>query len=132
MFMIFCWAHTMTQWEQYLNMLFMNSVIMGETVQRIFTGSIYNLIVKVSSALFGFLSVTYIIRNYSVAEYGIYTLAMSLVTLAGITTSFGMPGMLERYSPEFYAKKDFGCLRKLFFAAVVLRLLLSMLFMVLI
>ncbi len=104
---------------------------MGETVKKIFTGTAYNLLGRITSTLFGFLSTLFIIRNYSVSDYGTYTLVMSLVSLASIATSFGLPGMLERYSPEFYARKDLNSLRKLLFAAVLLRLFLSVLFILL-
>lgn len=102
------------------------------TLQRVVSGAAYNLLGKAGSMLFGFVTAFYLIRNYSVTDYGTYTLLMSLVSLATVTTSGGISSALERYAPEFYSLKDFTNLRKLFFCSVVVRFLLSGLFLVII
>lgn len=96
--------------------------------KKLFDGLVYTAIGKIGSILFGALSTFYLIRNYSVTDYGIYTLLMSTVTLASIITSSGLLNIIERYAPECYIKKDFNGLRKIFFSTVAARLLLGVLF----
>ena len=101
-------------------------------LEQLLISTIYSIIGKIGSVLFRFLSAFYLIRNFSLTDYGTYTLLISLITLTSITTSVGLPGILERYSPEFYAKNDLYGLRKLFLASVIIRLVLSILFILII
>src|SRR3989344_1647670 len=103
---------------------------MNNYLKSMISGAIYNVIGKINALLFGFLFTVYLIRNYSLAEYGTYTLLLSSISLASISTSAGLLNVVERYAPEFYTKKDFNSLRKIFFLTVFGRLFLSILFIV--
>jgi O-antigen/teichoic acid export membrane protein len=101
---------------------------MSSLSQKVFIGSIYNYIGQFGTALFAILIGIYIIRKFSVSDYGVYNILVNLATIALFFTSFGIPGILERYMPEFYERKRYHLMRRTVIWGLLLRLLAGFVF----
>jgi O-antigen/teichoic acid export membrane protein len=73
--------------------------------KKIFEGVIYQYLSSIISAVFNFLISVYVIKKLSVDEFGIYNFMLSVVLLAQVVTSLGLPQILQRYLPEYREKK---------------------------
>ena len=77
-------------------------------IQSQIRGNLYWISVKIAfGAFFGLLITTIIVRNLSVAEFGIYNLLFALLGYVNLACSFGVNTTLQRYVPELYQKKDY-------------------------
>lgn len=101
---------------------------MSSLSQKVFTGSIYNYIGQFGSALFSILAGIYIIRKLSVSDYGVYNLLANLITMALFFTALGIPAILQRYTPEYYERKQFHLMRKTAIGGLLLRLFAGFVF----
>ena len=101
---------------------------MSSLSQKIFIGSIYNYIGQFGTGLFSILIGIYIIRKLSVSDYGVYNLLANLITMALFFTALGIPAILQRYTPEYYERKQFHLMRKTAIGGLLLRLLAGFIF----
>ena len=101
---------------------------MSSLTNKIFIGSIYNYIGTFGTAFFSILTGIYIIRMLSVSDYGIYNLLANLITMALFFTALGIPAILQRYTPEYYERKQFHLMRKTAIGGLLLRLLAGFVF----
>ena len=100
--------------------------------EKVFTGAIYNYIGKFGTAIFSILTGVYIIRKLSVSDYGVYNILINLVTIALFFTALGIPGILNRYIPEYYEKKQFDFLRKTALGGLAVRFIAGIIFVAMI
>lgn len=75
------------------------------TLQRIARGTGIIFIGAVISMLFGFLSVAVIARFFSKAEYGVFSLALTILSVALVIATIGFPNSLPR-EVAFYREKE--------------------------
>ena len=68
--------------------------------QKVFSGSIHQYVATLVMFIFAFLTSIYIIRELTVEEFGIYHFLLSVILLAQLTTSLGLPQTIARYLPE--------------------------------
>ena len=101
---------------------------MSSLSRKIFIGSIYNYIGTFGTAFFSILTGIYIIRMLSVSDYGIYNLLANLITMALFFTALGIPAILQRYTPEYYERRQFHLMRKTALGGLLLRLLAGFVF----
>jgi O-antigen/teichoic acid export membrane protein len=101
---------------------------MSSLTNKIFIGSIYNYIGTFGTAFFSILTGIYIIRMLSVSDYGIYNLLANLITMALFFTALGIPAILQRYTPEYYERKQFHLMRKTAIGGLLLRLFAGFVF----
>ncbi|MCG8686812.1 MAG: oligosaccharide flippase family protein, partial [Desulfobacterales bacterium] len=67
----------------------------------------FTLIFKTASQLFGGIAMILLVRALSEAEYGIYNLLYSMISLISMVASLGISNTLQRYVPEYYQKGEF-------------------------
>lgn len=101
---------------------------MSSLSQKVFIGSIYNYMGQFGTAFFSILTGIYIIRKLSVSDYGVYNILANLITIASFSTALGIPAILQRYTPEFYERKQFHLMRKTAIGGLLLRLLAGFVF----
>jgi O-antigen/teichoic acid export membrane protein len=80
-------------------------------LKKVFHGAIHQYSSNLFIALIGVLTSIYIIRLLSIEDFGIYNFMLSLVAIAQVTTSLGLPSALTRYLPE-YRQKEIITLKK--------------------
>ncbi|MHA1757221.1 MAG: oligosaccharide flippase family protein [Promethearchaeota archaeon] len=98
---------------------------------KIRESSIYMAIGKIIINTIGFLITIYIIRKLSVNEFGIYNILLAVMGYIGLFSSFGLPDIFKRYIPEFNERRQISNLKKLVNKGLLLRTLLSILFVLL-
>ena len=101
---------------------------MSSLSQKIFIGSIYNYMGQFGTAILSILTGIYIIRKLSVSDYGVYNLLVNLITMALFFTALGIPAILQRYTPEYYERKQFHLMRETAIGGLLLRLLAGFVF----
>jgi len=99
---------------------------------KIRQSSFYMVAGKLVIPVIGFLITIYIIRKLSVNEYGIYNLLLAVMGYIGLFSSLGLPGIFQRYIPEFNKRKQISNLNKLVNKGSLLRIILSALFVLLV
>ena len=99
---------------------------------RIRKNSMYVLIGKMITPIVTFLMTAYIVRRLSVDSYGVYNILFATMGYIGLFSSMGIPHIYRRYLPEFNERKEYSHLRVLVVKGVLLRLALTILFIVLI
>jgi len=95
-------------------------------------GSIHQYLSAIINAIFNLLIITYIIRELTVEEFGVYNFILSIILVAKIITSLGLGPVIQRYLPEYkergnnYFQKRIarGAMLIRFFAALVFVLIL--------
>lgn len=83
----------------------------------------YTLLFKTLSQVCGGIAMILIVRALTEAEYGIYNLLYSVISLFGMLASLGICNSLQRYIPEYYQKGEFTIAHTLYRTATVLRLI---------
>lgn len=94
-------------------------------------GVAFNYLGTIGNRLISFAFFFLIVKLISVAEYGIYSILVSIATFFLIFSSLGLPATINRYLPEFFSKKEGGNFSKLAFFSLGICLLFSSLLIVL-
>lgn len=89
--------------------------------QKIFSGSIFHYLTKVVTTIIGVFVTIYIIRKFSIEEYGLYNFLLSVVLSAQIVTSFGLGPIIHRYLPEYKEKNNNHFQKRILLLAVFIR-----------
>lgn len=89
------------------------------------SAALYTIPLRGLHQLASILTSIVLIRILSKNDYGIYNLLYSSIAIITMTSSFGLGNVLQRYLPEYYARKDFSRARKLFSWTLIARFLLS-------
>jgi O-antigen/teichoic acid export membrane protein len=105
---------------------------MSNLSEKVFQGAIYNYAGKFGSAFFSILVGIYIIRKLSVSDYGVYNILANLIMISLFFTALGIPGILNRYIPEYYEKKQFHFLRKTAIGGLIVRFIAGIIFITII
>jgi O-antigen/teichoic acid export membrane protein len=74
--------------------------------QKAFSGSIHQYIAAVVIAVFSALTSIYIIRGFTVDDFGIYNFFISIIATAQVVTSLGLGPTVQRYLSEFIENKN--------------------------
>ncbi|WP_131007443.1 flippase [Methanofervidicoccus abyssi] len=101
----------------------------SHTLQKIMRGTGIVFAGVVISMFFGFLSRILIARNFSIDEYGVYNLALTILSIAITVATLGFPNSLPR-EIVFYREKDPSKINKLISTALIIVVLSSILLMV--
>ncbi|MBD3343014.1 MAG: oligosaccharide flippase family protein [Candidatus Lokiarchaeota archaeon] len=80
-------------------------------------------ILKPISQIVSFLATVLLVRLLSENDYGIYNLFYSLIGLLGMIASFGIANTLQRFMPEYYARKEYIVAHKLYKISSIIRLI---------
>lgn len=99
-------------------------------LQKTFSGSIFNYLAKIVTAIFSLLTTIYIIRKLSIEEYGLYNFLLSIILLAQIATSFGLLPIIQRYLPEYKEKNNNYFQKKIMSSAVFIRFIAGFAFVI--
>ena len=102
----------------------------NHALQKIARGTGIVFAGTIISMLFGFLTLTIIARTFSKAEYGVFSLALTVINIALIVAMLGFPNSLPR-EVAFYKEKDPSRIDKLIPTALIIVALSSILLMML-
>ena len=80
------------------------------------------------SILFNFLTTVFVIKYFSLSDYGAYKLAGSLLVIAGYFASFGLENVINRFLPEYRTTRNSLEANKLVLFAVIVRITMIFLF----
>jgi len=75
--------------------------------------SVYVFFERSFVPVINFLITIYIIRKLSINDYGIYNILLAIMGYVALLSSLGLPGVFQRFIPEFYQKGQIGKLKKL-------------------
>lgn len=76
----------------------------SELLKKAFSGSIHHYLAAFFATFFSFLASVYIVKKLAVDEFGVYHFLLSIVLLAQVVTSLGLPQVILRYLPEYREK----------------------------
>ncbi len=107
----------------------MNDV--NQALQRIAMGTGIVFAGTVISMFFGFLSRAIIARYFSTGEYGVFNLALTVLSIAVVVATFGFQSALPR-EVAFYKEKEPSKLERLIPTALIIVVLNSLVLMVLV
>ena len=83
----------------------------------------YTVIYKILTQAVSLIVMVFLVRALSEHDYGLYNLLYSLIALLGVVASFGIANTLQRFVPEYYAKKEFGIANRLYRLSSAVRLI---------
>ncbi|NTW21964.1 oligosaccharide flippase family protein [Candidatus Falkowbacteria bacterium] len=95
---------------------------------KLFLGSAYQYSAIIVGAFFGFLTIALLVRKLSLEDFGFYNFVGSFILFVDIATSFGLVSVVQRYLPEYRAKKDAGFQKKIITSALASRLVAIIVF----
>lgn len=95
----------------------------SDITQRGLSAAKYTVVFKGLSQVILIIVNILLVRALSEHTYGVYNLFYSVIALTGMFASFGLPNTLQRYIPEYYARKEFKIAHRLYRMASALRLL---------
>jgi len=90
------------------------------------------LLGKSVSAISTLLVLLFIVREFSIAEFGAYTSLHALVLIIGLISSLGVPQVLHRYLPELRTHGNNRAMYRLLVSGITLRACLYALFCMLV
>lgn len=96
---------------------------LGPTLIRAFAGSVG---IRIAGMALGFLVGVQLARGLGAAGYGVYGLAMSIVSLVMIPVEFGLPQLVTREVASGYARQDSAYIKGVFAWANHVVLILSL------
>jgi len=96
-----------------------------------FKGGVYQYTGSIFTTVFGFIISTYLIRKLSIETYGIYNFIFSIIILAQLLTSLGLPQIIQRYLPEFKSRSDGYMQKWIVGRAMLIRFIASLVFVIL-
>jgi len=94
----------------------------SQALQKIARGTGIIFVGTIVSLLFGFISRAIIARHFSTSDYGVFNLALTVLSIALVFATFGFPNSLPR-EVAFYQEKDPSKVRKLISTALALTLI---------
>ena len=96
--------------------------------QKAFSGSIHHYLTAFFVTFFGFLTSIYIIKKLTVDEFGVYHFLLSIILLAQVVTSLGLPQIIQRYLPEYREKGNSYFQKRILLMATLIRFLAGFIF----
>ncbi|EHP86158.1 flippase [Methanotorris formicicus] len=90
-----------------------------QTLQKIAKGTGIIFAGTIISMFFGFLSMTIIARHFSTEEYGVFNLALTILSIALVITTLGIPNSLPR-EIAFYKEKESSRVKELISTALII------------
>jgi O-antigen/teichoic acid export membrane protein len=88
-------------------------------------GSLSSFILKVVGMIFGYLGVLWITNYYGAAEFGVYTIGVTLLSIAVLIPKFGMDQSLVRIIGELFTKGEISKLYDVLKKSVLFTIILS-------
>lgn len=82
-------------------------------------------VLKLFHQIISFGATVLLVRTLSQEAFGIYSILYAVIPMLNIVGSFGLQEVLQRFLPEYYAKKEFRLARKLVFRIFILRVIVS-------
>jgi len=99
--------------------------------QKIRVNAVYLMIQKLTTPVINLLLTIYIVNKLSIADYGIYNIIYAVISYLSLYSSFGILNVLQRFIPEFYAQQNYSQVKSLFRSSLLLRFVLTILFLAL-
>ena len=96
--------------------------------QKAFFGSVHQYVAAFVTLIFGALTSVYVIRQLTVAEFGIYHFLISIILLASIATSLGLPQTIQRYLPEYRERNNAYLQKRTLSGSMLVRLVAGFIF----
>src|SRR5674476_521521 len=103
------------------------SKIIDESLQKIAKGSTVVLLGTIISLVLGFLSRIILVRFTTQNEYGIYSLALTIVTICTTISALGLQDGTTRYIAYFRGKNKTKNIQDVIFSSIISSLLASIL-----
>ncbi|PKA84362.1 O-antigen/teichoic acid export membrane protein [Ulvibacter sp. MAR_2010_11] len=93
--------------------------------QQIRNAAVGSLGIKFFSAFFAFVNSILLARILGVEAFGIYVLAFSILILASVLVSLGLPKLMTRFIPKYEVEQNLGAVKGLLIQALKYVLLAS-------
>jgi len=93
--------------------------------QKIKQNALFIFYHKATVPFINLLITIYVIKKITVNEYGIYNLLYALIGYLSLFSSMGLVNVFQRFVPEYYVKKEYDLLKKVFNSGLLLRFLLT-------
>lgn len=87
--------------------------MLNKVSKSIFLSTVYNYIGSISTCALSFITLAYLTKNLSIAEFGNYSLIISTQTFFFLLLSFGLPSTILRFVPEYIAKNDYVSVKRI-------------------
>ena len=91
--------------------------------QKSLSAAKYTVLYKILTQAVSLIVMVFLVRVLSEHDYGVYNLLYSLIAFIGVVASFGIANTLQRFIPEYYAKKEFGIANRLYRLSSAVRLI---------
>ncbi len=101
------------------------SKIIDESLQKMAKGSAAVLIGTIISMVLGFLSRIILVRFTTQNEYGIYSLALTIVTICTTVSALGLQEGTTRYIAYFRGKNETKNIQDIIFSSIIISILSS-------
>ena len=102
----------------------------SKALQKIAKGTTIVFVGTIISMFFGFLTLIIIARTFSKAEYGVFSLTLTVINIVLIIVTLGFPNSLPR-EVAFYKEKDPSKINRLISTVLIIVILSSILLMIL-
>lgn len=94
--------------------------------EHVAKGTIFVFTMFIASALFGYLLRTYMARNLSIAEYGLFYSVFAFVSFMGFIRELGFNVTIAKFIPEFLVRKSPDKIKSMMVIAVLAQLVSSL------
>ncbi|MBM3253838.1 MAG: hypothetical protein FJZ16_06280 [Candidatus Omnitrophica bacterium] len=100
--------------------------------KQIFNSTIYNYFGSFSLVILAFISLSYLVRNLSIEQFGQYNLILSTQIFFVLLLNLGFPSIILRFVPEYIVKNDFATSKKIIFFSVTIVFLIGIIVLIIV
>ncbi|MFY4858276.1 flippase [Aliarcobacter butzleri] len=95
---------------------------------KLFNTAKIHILLQPIFLIFGFLWNSFLTKNLSVNDFGLFSLSLTLFSILSIFANFGMSGGLMRYIPYYEEKKKYNALKNVYYYSIFLPLAIGIVF----
>ena len=99
---------------------------------KIFNTAKIHILLQPIFLLFGFLWNSFLTKNLTVSDFGLFSLSLTVFSILSIFANFGMAGGLMRYIPLYEEQNKLNSLKNVYYYSLLFPLLLGSLFYILV
>jgi O-antigen/teichoic acid export membrane protein len=90
--------------------------------RRVMLNVLFSVLLKLQGGLFSYASTFLLLRALKIEDYGLYSvLYIGTITNAGTLARLGLPNLLTRFIPEYFAQSNYRMIARLFRASTILQ-----------
>jgi O-antigen/teichoic acid export membrane protein len=94
--------------------------------RRVMLNVLFSVLLKLQSGLFSYASTFLLLHALKMEDYGLYSvLYIGTVTNLGTLARLGLPNLLTRFIPEYFAQSNYRMIARLFRASTLLQALFA-------